>query len=468
MKLRLPNFGPLRRPRAVWNLNDPRWGRQEGDDSKPQGSDEQRPEDNRSPEKPRQDDDRRGQRPQAGPPDLDELWRDFNQKLGGMLGGRGGRGGRGDGQRPFGGQGGGSGGGGDGSFQPDMKSARVGMGLIAAVAALIWLGTGFFIVQEGQQAVITQFGKYHSTVGAGFNWRLPYPVQRHELVFVTQIRSLDVGRDAIIKATGLRESAMLTADENIVEIKFAVQYRLNDARAFLFESKNPTEAVVQAAETAVREVVGKMRMDSALSDERDQIAPRVRTLMQKILDRYKVGIEVVGINLQQGGVRPPEQVQAAFDDVLKAGQERERAKNEAQAYANDVVPRAVGAASRLKEEADAYKARIVAQAQGDAQRFKSVYAEYQKAPQVTRDRMYIDAMQQIYGSVTKIMVDSKQGSNLLYLPLDKIIEMTGQTAEDPGSSSSSTAPSNASSGAAGVITDSRTRDASRARSRDSR
>ena len=159
-----------------------------------------------------------------------------------------------------------------------------------------------------------------------------------------------------------------------------------------------------SSDLAVREVVGKMRMDSALSDERDQIAPRVRTLMQKILDRYKVGIEVVGINLQQGGVRPPEQVQAAFDDVLKAGQERERAKNEAQAYANDVVPRAVGAASRLKEEADAYKARIVAQAQGDAQRFKSVYAEYQKAPQVTRDRMYIDAMQQIYGSVTKIKI----------------------------------------------------------------
>ena len=463
MKLRLPNFGPLRRPQPVLNLNDPRWGRQDGDDTKAQSGDDKRPDDARQPEQPRQEDDRRGQRPQAGPPDLDELWRDFNQKLGGMLGGRGGRGG---GKRPFGGNG--SGGGDGGQFQPDMKSARVGAGLIAAVAALIWLGTGFFIVQEGQQAVITQFGKYHSTVGAGFNWRLPYPVQRHELVFVTQIRSLDIGRDSIIKATGLRESAMLTADENIVEIKFAVQYRLNDARAFLFESKNPTEAVVQAAETAVREVVGKMRMDSALSDERDQIAPRVRTLMQKILDRYKVGIEVVGINLQQGGVRPPEQVQAAFDDVLKAGQERERAKNEAQAYANDVVPRAVGAASRLKEEADAYKARIVAQAQGDAQRFKSVLAEYQKAPQVTRDRMYIDAMQQIYGNVTKIMVDSKQGSNLLYLPLDKIIQMTGQSVEDPSSTLSPSAPPNASSNAAGVISDARTRDASRARSRDSR
>ncbi|BCO27639.1 modulator of FtsH protease HflK [Rhodoferax lithotrophicus] len=350
-----------------------------------------------------------------------------------------------------------------------MKSAGIGAGLVVAVALLIWLGTGFFIVQEGQQAVITQFGKYHSTVGAGFNWRLPYPVQRHELIFVTQIRSVDVGRDVVIKATGLRESAMLTEDENIVEIKFAVQYRLSDARAYLFESKDPTGAVVQAAETAVREVVGKMKMDSALSDERDQIAPRVRALMQKILDRYKVGIEVVGINLQQGGVRPPEQVQAAFDDVLKAGQERERAKNEAQAYANDVIPRAVGAASRLKEESDAYKSRIVAQAQGDAQRFKSVLTEYQKAPQVTRDRMYIDAMQQIYSSVTKVMVDSKQGSNLLYLPLDKLIQMTSQVAAEtatvvsPVSVPNSDGLNNTSNS-----TDVRARDAARARTRETR
>jgi len=285
---------------------------------------------------------------------------------------------------------------------------------------------------------------------------------------VTQIRSVDVGRDTIIKATGLRESAMLTEDENIVEIKFAVQYRLSDARAYLFESKDPASAVVQAAETAVREVVGKMRMDSALSDERDQIAPRVRGLMQKILDRYKVGIEVVGINLQQGGVRPPEQVQAAFDDVLKAGQERERAKNEAQAYANDVIPRAVGAASRLKEEADAYKARIVAQAQGDSQRFKSVLAEYQKAPQVTRDRMYIDTMQQIYSSVTKVMIDSRQGSNLLYMPLDKIIQMTGQTSEAAVPAPALAAAPVSSANDAAASADARARDATRSRTRETR
>ncbi|HSV34307.1 MAG TPA: FtsH protease activity modulator HflK [Ramlibacter sp.] len=439
----LPLAGLKGRIRGMFNLNDPRWGRG-GDDKQ---SDSNRPD----PQKP----DNNGRGPNQGPPDLDELWRDFNRKLGGLFGGKGRRGG-GD-NNGFGG--------GGGNFQPDMKSAGIGAGLVAAVVVLIWLGTGFFIVQEGQQAVITQFGRYKSTVGAGFNWRLPYPIQRHELVFVTQIRSVDVGRDNVVKATGLRDSAMLTEDENIVEIKFAVQYRLNDARAFLFESKNPAETVVQAAETAVREVVGKMRMDSALAEERDQIAPRVRNLMQSILERYKVGIEVVGINLQQGGVRPPEQVQAAFDDVLKAGQERERAKNEAQAYANDVVPRAVGSASRLKEEADAYKARIVAQAQGDAQRFKSVLTEYQRAPQVTRDRLYLETMQQIYSSVTKVMIDSRQGSNLLYLPLDKIMQQVSQggvAAADPAAAPAVPAAP------AGATGDARARDNSRTRERETR
>ena len=309
MKLSIPTFSLAQLPqrlRGMFNLNDPRWGRS---DDKPADNDEKgsdRPEPSASEPLPKGDERKPRQGPNQGPPDLDELWRDFNRKLGGLFGNNGKGGGR---PAPSGGGSPGGGGGGLGGFQPDMKNAGIGAGLVAAVAVLIWLGTGFFIVQEGQQAVITQFGKYNSTVGAGFNWRLPYPIQRHELIFVTQIRSVDVGRDTIIKATGLRESAMLTEDENIVEIKFAVQYRLSDARAFLFESKNPADAVVQAAETAVREVIGKMRLDSALSDERDQIAPRVRALMQKILDRYKVGIEVVGINLQQGGVRPPEQVQ---------------------------------------------------------------------------------------------------------------------------------------------------------------
>ena len=447
------------RIRGMFNLNDPRWGRGE----EPSSDDSSRRPDER-PQPPPTGPRGGGQRPGGGggggqPPDLDELWRDLSRKLGNLFGGK-----SGNGRGP-----GGSGGTG-GGFQPDMKSTGIGVGLIAAIAFVIWMGTGFFIVQEGQQAVITQFGKYKATVGAGFNWRLPYPIERHELVFVTQIRSADVGRDNVIKSTGLRESAMLTEDENIVEIKFAVQYRLNDARAWLFESKNPSDAVVQAAETAVREVVGKMRMDTALAEERDQIAPRVRTLMQTILDRYKVGVEVVGINLQQSGVRPPEQVQASFDDVLKAGQERERAKNEAQAYANDVIPRAVGSASRLSEESAAYKARIVAQAEGDSQRFASILAEYQKAPQVTRDRMYLESMQQIYGNVTKVLVDSRQGSNLLYLPLDKIMQGVagGPLAFDASSTASAPAVVPAPPASSNLSNDPRGRDSSRTRERETR
>ncbi|GAB2729667.1 MULTISPECIES: FtsH protease activity modulator HflK [Comamonas] len=437
--------------RGMFNLNDPRWGR--GDDGKDDSSNAGQ-EPSRPPYNPPEQNNRpNAQRPSTnGAPDLDELWQDLNKKLGGLFGGgKGGGSGRGNASQP-----------------PEFKGAGVGLGLIVGVAALIWLGTGFFIVQEGQQAVITQFGKYHKTVNAGINWRLPYPVQRHELVYVSQIRSADVGRDSIIKTTGLRESAMLTEDENIVEIKFAVQYRLSDARAWLFESKAPADTVIQVAETAVREVVGKMKMDAALAEERDQIAPRVRELMQVILDRYKIGVEVVGVNLQQGGVRPPEQVQAAFDDVLKAGQERERTKNQAEAYANDVVPRATGTASRLMEEAAAYKARIVAQAQGDAQRFSSIYAEYQKAPVVTRDRLYLETMQQVYSNVTKVVVDSKQGSNLLYLPLDKIMQQTQGGAAAGDAAASSNASTTSAPAPAPSVPDARARDTSRTRDRESR
>lgn len=462
---------------GMFNLNDPRWGRP---DDEPQGASRPDSETSQPPAPaepptgaPPPSRDRRPGNSHQGPPDLDELWRDFNRKLSGLFGAK----------RPRGG--GPSGGGGRGGFPPGFPNARLGIGVIIAALVVLWLASGFFIVQEGQQAVITQFGRYKETVGAGINWRLPYPIQRAELVFVTQIRSIDIGRDSIIKATGLRESAMLTRDENIVEIKFAVQYRLNDARAYLFNSKDPSAAVVQAAESSIREVIGKMKMDSALAEERDQIAPRVRKLMQTILDRYDVGIEIVGINLQQGGVRPPEQVQAAFDDVLKAGQERERAKNDAQAYANDVVPRAVGAASRLKEEADAYKAKVVAQAQGDTQRFSSVLAEYEKAPAVTRDRMYLDTMQEIYSGVTKILVDSRSGSNLLYMPLDKLLQgnvgkaatganaTSGDAGGDPAATSKASTASSAGSTSSDVpppfSSDSaRARDSGRSRERESR
>ncbi len=435
---------------GVFNLNDGRWGR--GDE---QPSEDERP-DGRPGSEPPSGHRPHGHRPgpNAGAPDLDDLWRDFNRKLGGLFGG-----GR---PPPSGGRGGGNG------SRPDMKNAGFGLGLVLVVAVLVWLGTGFFIVQEGRQAVITEFGRYKTTVGAGFNWRLPYPIQGHEVAVTTQIRSVDVGRDSIVRATGLRESAMLTEDENIVEIKFSVQYRLKDARAYLYESKSPDETVVQVAETAVREVVGKMKMDAAMAEERDKIAPRMRELMQTILDRYKVGVEIVAINLQEGGVRPPEQVKAAFDDVLKATQERLRARNNAQAYANDVVPRATGTASRLKEESEAYKARVVAQAQGDAQRFSQLLAEYQKAPQVTRDRIYIDTMQQIYSNTTKMLVDVKQGSSLLYLPLDKLMQQSAREVSDAPPAETTLPATAAATQTPPAADDSRVRDSGRLRERDGR
>ena len=361
-----------------------------------------------------------------GPPDLDELWRDFNRKLSGLFGGKGGGPAPG-GERP---PGGGS------PFQPDMKSAGIGAGLIAGVVALVWLGSGFFIVQEGQQAVITSFGKYSHTVDAGFQWRFPYPFQAHETVSVTQLRSVEVGRNTVVQATGLRDSSMLTQDENIIDIRFTVQYRLKDARAYLFENRNPDEAVVQAAESAVREIVGRSKVDSVLYEQRDALATDLVKSVQTQLDRLKAGIVVVNINVQN--VQVPDSVQAAFNDAVKASADRDRFKNEGQAYASDVIPKARGTASRLAEEAEGYRSRVIAQAEGDAQRFRSVLAEYQKAPVVTRDRLYLETMQQVLSNVTKVMIDTHGGGNLLNLPLDKIMQMSAGVLPETAPSSKQT------------------------------
>jgi len=387
-----------------------------------------------------------------GPPDLDELWRDFNRKLSGLFGGKG------SGPRS---NGSGDGGNNGSNFQPDMKSAGIGAGLVAGVVALIWLGSGFFIVQEGQQAVVTSFGRYSHTADAGFQWRMPYPFQAHETVNVTQLRSKEVGRNAVIAATGLRDSSMLTRDENIVDIRFTVQYRLKDARAFLFENRDAEEAVTLAAESAVREIVGKSKIDSVLYEQRDAIASDLVKSVQGQLDRLKAGIVVVNVNVQS--VQPPEQVQAAFEDTLKAGQDGDRLKKEGLAYASDVIPKAQGTSARLREEAEGYKSRVIAQAEGDAQRFNSVLAEYQKAPTVTRDRMYIDTMQQVYSNVSKVMVDSRSNSNLLYLPLDKLLQQSAAP-----SAPAAIVPPAVTEPPVGSSGDVRSRDNQRGRDRDSR
>jgi len=381
-----------------------------------------------------------------GPPDLDELWRDFNRKLGGLFGGKGG-----GSQRPEGGP----------PLPPDMKGAGIGIGLIAGVVVLIWLGSGFFIVQEGQQGIVMSFGRYSKTVEAGFQWRLPYPIQTYEVVNVTQLRSVEIGRGATVQSTGLRDSSMLTQDENIVDIRFTVQYRLKDSKDYLFENRNADEAVVLAAESAVREIVGKSNMDSVLYEQRDAIATSLVQSIQAQLDRLKAGILISNVNVQN--VQPPEQVQAAFDDAVKAGADRERFKNEGQAYANDVIPKAQGTASRLRAEAEGYRQRVVSQAEGDASRFRQVYAEYQKAPQVTRDRLYTDTMREVYSNVSKVMVDVHGNSNLLYLPLDKLMQAAGAPA-----AAAPSAPAAAPQDSSTMPNDVRSRDNARSRERESR
>lgn len=376
----------LKRIGLKFSLNDPRWGR---------GSDDKGPNN--------QD----GRRPNDGPPDLDQLWRDFNQRLNRLLGKKGG--------------GGRDNGGGDG-FNPDMKGAGIGAGLLIAIVAFLWLVSGFFIVQEGQTAVVKTFGKYSHSTPAGFNWRWPYPVQSHETVNVDTVRTVEVGYRNNVRNKQPRESLMLTDDENIIDIQLAVQYRLKSASDWLFNNRDQEEMVKQVAETAIREVVGKSKMDFVLYEGREQVAFDVNKLMQEIVDRYDSGVLITNVEMQT--VQPPEQVQAAFDDAVKAGQDRERQKNEGQAYANDVIPRARGAASRLLQEAEAYRSQVVANAEGDASRFRQVLTEYQKAPAVTRDRMYLETMQQIFANTTKVMVDTRNNSNLLYLPLDKLISQS--------------------------------------------
>lgn len=357
-----------------------------------------------------------GKKNNSGPPDLDELWRNFNKKLNELFGGKGG--GNGSSQ-----------GGGEGSGGPGFKQYGGGIGLLIGLVLVLWVFSGFYIVNEGQRGVVLRFGKHVETTQSGLRWHLPYPVETVELVNLSQVRTVEVGYRNNVKSKVLKESLMLTDDENIIDIQFAVQYILKNPEDFLFNNRLPEEAVLQAAETAIREVIGKSKMDFVLYEGREQVATSATKLMQGILDRYKIGIAISKVTMQNA--QPPEQVQAAFDDAVKAGQDRERQKNEGQAYANDVIPKAKGNAARLLEEAEGHKQRVTVSAEGDASRFKQVLAEYSKAPGVTRDRLYLDMMQQVLTSASKVLVDQRNGSNLLYLPLDKLIQQSGSSSSTP-------------------------------------
>jgi membrane protease subunit HflK len=383
-------------------LNDPQWGRGSGSGGDDGDRDRER------------DEGRRGRPQGGGPPDLDELWRDLNRRLNGLFGKR--RGSAGGGQ--------GGGGGGGGSFRPDARGAGVGVAAVLAVASLIWLGSGAYIVQEGQVGVVTTFGRYSETTLAGFRWRLPWPVQSHEIVDVLSVRTLEIGARG--RADRLKEALMLTDDENIVDLQFTVQYRIKEdptgARDFVFNNRRPTDAVGQVAESVMREVVGSQSMDQVLYESRQEIADAVRTQMQDILDRYGTGIRVLQVAIQNA--QPPEQVQAAFDDAVKATQDRERLINEGQAYANDIIPRARGTAARLLQEAEGHRTRVVQTAEGDGARFRQIATEYGKAPQLTRERLYLETMQQIFANTSKVLIDSKSSSPLLYLPFDKLLQQS--------------------------------------------
>jgi membrane protease subunit HflK len=349
-----------------------------------------------------------GKRGNGGPPDLDEIWRNVNRRLSDLFGRKSGPD---DNQPPSG---------------PPGRQFRLpmgGAGILVALVVGVWLASGFYIVDEGRRGVVTRFGKYTETTQPGPRWHLPFPVEGVELVDFSQVKTIEIGYRNTPKNKVEREALSLTDDENIIDIQFAVQYNLKSAEAYLFNVRRPDQTVAFVAETAMREVIGKAKMDFALYEGREQIAKSSEKLMQEMLDRYGTGIYVQKVTLQN--VQPPDKVQTAFDDAVKAGQDRERFRNEGQAYANDVVPRARGNASRLLEEANGYQAEVVQKAEGDASRFRQVLVEYAKAPGVTRERLYIDMMQSVIGSTSKVLVDQKAGSNsLLYLPLDKLIQQS--------------------------------------------
>ncbi len=360
-----------------------------------------------------------GKKGAGGPPDLDEVWRRFNEKLNSMFGGKG----RGPGgPRPVGG---------------DGQAQRSGAWLLIAIAFLIWIGSGFYIVNERERGVVLRFGKYVETTMPGPRWHLPYPIETVEIVDTQQIRVTEVGYRQNDRGTLPNEAAMLTSDKNIINVLFAVQYLISDPQAYLFNNiiGDDQAFVRQVAESAMREAVGKTNVDAVLAGSTG-VANEAGKAIQEILNRYATGITVVNVTVAQ--VQPPEQVQAAFNDAIKADQDRERQKNEGEAYANNVIPRAKGTAARLLEEAEGYRQSVIAKAEGDAARFRQLVAEYNKAPGVTRDRLYIEAMQEIYSNTTKVFVDQKAGNNLLYLPLDKLIQ---RAAAEPGPSVGTASPS---------------------------
>ena len=393
---------------------------------------------------------------QDGPPDLDELFKDIKDKVNKMFNVK-------------------SNNNGGGNRFDNNPSKKAGDPLpvtpILVIIALVWTASGFYIVDQGQRGVVLLFGQNKEVTMPGPRWHIPYPIETVELVNLEQVRTIEVGYRSS-SATGsstseLRESLMLTGDKNIIDLQFAVQYNLKSVEDFLFENRSAENAVRGAAETSIREVVGKSMMDFVLYEGREQIAVDTKALMQSILDDYKTGINITSVTMQNA--QPPEQVQAAFDDAVKAQQDKERQKTEGLAYANDIIPKATGTASRLIAEANGYAVSIENEASGNASRFDQILTEFNRAPEVTRNRLFLEAQEGIMSSVSKVIIDQKESNSLLYLPLDKIIQQSNARnfSDNDPSQASNSRNNNRSSDVINTITE-RSRGAFRARERDTR
>ena len=388
-----------------------------------------------------------GKRGNDGPPDLDELWRRLNQRLNSLFGGKGGGG---SGSPPPG---------------PSMRQFGGGFGLLVILVLVVWLASGFYIVDASQRGVVLHFGKFVESTQPGPRWHLPWPIESAEVVNVTGVRTVEIGYRNNVKSKVQNESLMITDDENIIDIQFAVQYILKDPQDYLFNNRDADKSVMQASESAIREVVGKNKMNFLLSGGKEKIVETVQILLQKILDRYKTGITITRVTMQDA--QAPEEVQAAFADAVKAGQDRERQINEGQSYFNDVVPKAKGTSARLLQEGEGYRQSVIANAEGEASRFSQIVTEFNKAPVVTRQRLYLDAMQQVLSNSSKVVVDQKNGSNLLYLPLDKLMQL-GASANAPADPGAKAVPETVLPTPAPAEASPRSRDAFRNREREAR
>ena len=329
----------------------------------------------------------KGNRGNQGPPDLDEVLKNLQKKFGSIFGGNGGR----------------SGGSGKGT-----SGGGIGIGIVVAILLVFWVATGFYKIEEAERGVVFQFGKHVETTQKGLHWHLPVPIQHVEKVDVTKVYTIPLN------------STMLTQDENIVDILGTVQYQIDNAEKYLLNVRHPEVSLSQVTESALRQSIGRSKMDYVITEGRGEIAIQVKGIIQDIVNTYQTGLTIFKVNIQSA--KPPEAVKDAFDDVTQAREDEERFKNEAEAYRNEVIPKARGASARLREESDAYKNEVIAKAEGEAERFEQLLKEYKKAPKITRDRLYLDMMESVLSNSSKVMVDVEGGNNLLYLPLDKLMD----------------------------------------------